>query len=122
MVYFAAFLISEAKACSVRISGEAGVAWSNYCPGICPEWLQKPWNPSIRTGYVTTLIRNKRLPNISPEHYWYTVLLSVCSVLFRMYQYYVQAQMFMKNESIFFRYAYMIMKLREEYTADTGYY
>jgi hypothetical protein len=80
MVYFETLLISEATACSVRISGEAVVARSNYCPGICLERLQKPWISTIRTDNITALIGTKHLPNVSPERYVYTVLLSVCSV------------------------------------------
>jgi len=37
MVYFETLLISETTACNVRISGEAFVARSNYCPGIYLE-------------------------------------------------------------------------------------
>jgi hypothetical protein len=37
MVYFETLLISEATACNDKISGEAVVARSNYCPGICLE-------------------------------------------------------------------------------------
>jgi hypothetical protein len=66
-------------------NGEAVVPRSNYCPGICLEWLQKPWFSTVRTDNVTALVLSKHFQNVIPEHYWCTLLLSACSILFRRY-------------------------------------